>query len=115
MDKREHIRLAHNLMVWYQTLYEKSDFSFGRVQTKDISLGGMQMVTEDIDTIGTKLLIKFNLPGCNRKIEVNCLVKWVKRLGPEINQIGIQFLEMKQEDSTFLADFIKQQNYRAMI
>lgn len=101
-EKRKYPRINKNINISYQTYYEKSDFSFGKAASNDISLGGVQFETEDIDTVGTKLLLKFQIQENQKTIETKGIVRWVKRINPYKYQIGIEFTEIKQEDYPIL-------------
>lgn len=102
VEKRKYLRVNKNIHISYQTLYENSDFSFGKVPANDISLGGIQFETEDIDSVGTKLLLKFPIPETHKTITAKGIVVWVKRLNPYSFQIGVEFTEIKPEDYPIL-------------
>ncbi len=91
MEKRKFTRFKEDIEVWFQTLYEKGDFSFGKIKPNNISAGGMQLDTEDEKKAGTVLLLKFSIPNYNNKIEAEGEVKWSKRLFNGFCRLGIEF------------------------
>lgn len=112
MEKRRFERIENNLLIWYQTLYENGDFSFGKTTTNNISLGGLQIETESIDAIGTELIIKLEIPDIQRKIAVKGTVVWVKKLECGKYRIGLEFPELKDEDQHLLKEHFFKRSHR---
>lgn len=110
MEKRAYLRVNSDFHVWYQTVYESSDFSFGKELSHDLSIGGIQLEMEDIDTPGTVLILKFDLPEYNKKIEVKGKVMWAKRLNSDKFLVGIQFVDLSSVNKDFINKYVKQNN-----
>jgi uncharacterized protein (TIGR02266 family) len=80
----------------------------------NVSAGGIFLITQEPYRIGTKLRIKFNLPGDLRPIETEGEVVWIRgeRISPE-NQpgMGVQFMKIAESDRervrAFVADLIE--------
>ncbi|MBU1077991.1 MAG: PilZ domain-containing protein [Spirochaetes bacterium] len=96
INKRKHGRIEKKILVWYQTTYSKGDFSFGKEVSVDISAGGIQMEMEDIDSPGTELMMKFQVPNHARVIEAKGEVVWTRRLNAEKYLVGVKFIEISE-------------------
>ncbi len=96
----------HNCDIWYQTFYENSDFSFGKVSLKDISMNGMMVQMDEFDEVGVSLLLNFYLHGYNKKITITGKVVWVKKIDSERCNVGIQFIKIVNEDKAAISKFI---------
>lgn len=105
MERRKFIRIESDLLIWYQTIYEEGDFSFGKEPSANISAGGIQLEMEDIDAVGTKMVMKFRLPGLDREIQAKGKVVWAKRLSSGKHSVGIQFFEIAHEDMQAINNF----------
>ena len=110
-DKRKYLRISKKIIISYQTLYEKSDFSFGKASANNISIGGIQFETEDIDAVGTRLLMKIHIIETKLTIEAKGIVVWVKRLKPDNYQLGVEFTEIKDEDFLALKQLCHHKDY----
>ncbi|MBU1076481.1 MAG: PilZ domain-containing protein [Spirochaetes bacterium] len=97
MEKRKYIRMNSDFVIWYQTIDEEKEFSFGKEPSVNVSAGGIQLDMEDVDAIGTTLILKFKIPNYDNEIEAKGRVVWVKR-GSERNLVGIEFLKISQDD-----------------
>ena len=81
------------------------DYNLGRSQ--DISEGGLLVVTRTTLDSGTEVVVRFNLPPYPRGIhmEVPGVVVWV-RAG---ESLGIQFLQLKDQQREAIAKYIQLQ------
>lgn len=77
----------------------------------NISLGGAFICHEDLQPIGTVLKISFKLPSDSQIIETQAKVAWsYKQAGKSKNSstgMGVEFIEIKQEDQKRIKDFIE--------
>ncbi|MBN1897286.1 MAG: PilZ domain-containing protein [Spirochaetes bacterium] len=96
-EKRKYIRLPGDFPVWYQTIQE-DDISFGKPPSKNISAGGICLQMEEGEPVGTRIHLKFNIPGYEKKIEAKGKVVWMKRVETGKFELGIEFYEINQED-----------------
>lgn len=111
MEKRNFTRMSMDGTIWYQKNYDESDFSFGKVAIKDISAGGLSVETEDINTPGITLMIKFHIPSYSEKITAAAEVVHVKRLDTDKYYVGMKFTEIKPEARSEIIKFVDKNIY----
>jgi len=70
--------------------------------TKDISLGGLSISTQQTLTQGTTVVVRFGLPGRSRAIEAAGCVAWVV----PGKSMGIGFLGLLEEDRQCITDYV---------
>ncbi len=97
MDSRKFVRINSDFNVWYQTL-DEDDMSFGKPLSKNISAGGIQLEMEEPETVGAYLLLKFNVPEYDNKINARGRIVWVKKGESGNYEVGIEFLEISRDD-----------------
>lgn len=75
--------------------------------TKDISEGGVRFTSNDFLSIFTRLFVEVSVPSFSRPIKAISKVAWIQK-EPRGNQyiVGLQFLDMNEEDRKHLAAFI---------
>ena len=75
--------------------------------TKDISEGGVRFTSNDFLSIFTRLFVEVSVPSFSRPIKAISKVAWIQKQ-PRGNQyiVGLQFLDMTEEDRKHLAAFI---------
>jgi len=75
--------------------------------TKDISEGGVRFTSNDFLSIFTRLFVEVSVPSFSRPIKAISKVAWIQKQ-PRANQyiVGLQFLDMTEEDRKHLAAFI---------
>ena len=100
MDDRKFVRIKSKFNVWYQTIDEE-DISFGKPSSKDISAGGILLEMEEPpESVGTLLMIKFDIPDYDKKIQAKGRVVRTKKLESGSFDVGIQFTDISEEDMT---------------
>lgn len=70
--------------------------------TKDISLGGLSISTQQTLAIGTTVVVRFGVPGRTRAVEAAGRVAWVV----PGKSMGIGFLGLIEEDRKSIADYV---------
>lgn len=70
--------------------------------TKDISLGGLSITTQQTLSEGTTVVVRFGLPGRTRPIEAAGRVAWVV----PGKSMGISFLGLLEEDRKSVSDYV---------
>ena len=104
MDDRKFIRIKSDFNVWYQTIDEE-DISFGKPSSKDISAGGILLeMDEPPESVGTPLLIKFNIPDYDKKIQAKGRIVRTRKLESGNFDVGIQFTDISEEDMSAIND-----------
>ncbi len=103
-EKRRFIRfdiaLKVNYIVQKQTKLEKTGI------TKDVSVGGLQLLTEDRLETGNKLELKMTIPNALNPVHLNGIVLWTKEISqgnvPSYSA-GIEFGKIEEDNkNTFL-------------
>jgi len=122
LEKRKFPRLKENIFILYSSPLSSSD-EFKAI-TCDISAGGIMFETERNIFKDSELKLEIYQPANRYKniifsISVLAKVIWMKEIerdnfeqGENIYRIGIEFLELKEEDRQRVAKFISQ---RAMV
>lgn len=70
--------------------------------TKDISLGGLSISTQQTLAPGTTVVVRFGLPGRARAVEAAGRVAWVV----PGKSMGVAFLGLMEEDRKSIADYV---------
>ena len=70
--------------------------------TRDISLGGLSISSQQTLPQGTTVVVRFGLPGRTRAIEAAGQVAWVV----PGNSMGVSFLGLLEEDRQTIADYV---------
>jgi len=104
-EKRRFIRFEISLKVNF--IVQKKDLKVERIGiTRDISAGGLQLLTEEKLESGNKLALKVFIPGALNPAHLNGIVLWSKELstskGPSYGS-GIEFGNVEEDNkNTFL-------------
>jgi hypothetical protein len=114
-EKREFLRTEHTTKVKWKNLTTPSH-GMGVLPdiSKDISAGGLRLVTYKQLTAGDELNIEFTIPPY-KIIEVRGLVKWVSKtemVGDDRVIVkyhsGIEFLDISDEERDLINKFVVQ-------
>lgn len=75
--------------------------------TKDICEGGVRFIANEFLSVFTRLLVEISVPSFSRPIKAISKVAWIQKQprGSQYN-VGLQFLDMTEEDRKHLASFI---------
>ena len=104
-EKRRFIRFDISLKVNF--IVQKKDLKLERTGiTRDISAGGLQLLTEEKLESGNKLMLKVFIPGALNPAHLKGIVLWSKELstskGPSYGA-GIEFGDVEEDNkNTFL-------------
>ena len=87
----------------------EGEASFYTGLVKDISSGGLFIVTETVHALGTVLKIRFHFPGSADPIEIEGKVKWRRdpfsgAAGPE--GVGVEFLNLPGQIADRVNEYI---------
>lgn len=105
-ERRRFPRVNARLPLQYKDIQRPIEIYSGTL-TKDISEGGVRFISTEFLSIFTRLLIEASIPSFSRPIKAISKVAWIRKL-PYGNQydVGIQFMDMTEEDKKHLASFI---------
>lgn len=87
----------------------KTSGDFRKAYSTNIGGGGLLIKAEESVPLGTKCLLRFNLPGDKQLIEVNSQIVWAS-LGSDKNKqvitLGLKFLDLKAGDKQRIDKYV---------
>jgi uncharacterized protein (TIGR02266 family) len=101
-ERRESPRIE---LVIEVTLESAHNFytGFGR----NIGDGGLFIATQALPHLGEELLVRFRLPGIDRQIEAEGVVRWVRDVGEaEAHGVGVALSRLRKDDRAAIDQFI---------
>jgi c-di-GMP-binding flagellar brake protein YcgR len=110
-ERRETVRLFQGLEVRYRVKEHAHANTPGH--GRDISTGGVRLVTHERISQGSALAVEITLPGRKEAFAADGEVVWTKELpsqdpeGRRVFEVGLQFIDLKPKDENFLSDYIK--------
>ena len=108
VERRQFPRIESEILTKYIIVTE-SDFKrrISDTLTKDISVRGVRIETEEELPPGTRLVLELNLPGVDHPVTPPGRVVWCRKRG-ERYEVGIEliWLSFQEEDQKALADYI---------
>jgi uncharacterized protein (TIGR02266 family) len=93
LERRRFERAPITAQVEYELTNSSSGPSRVRRNMANISLGGMFITTEEPIRVGTRMVVRFELPNHHRVIAVSRVCYARKGLG-----LGVEFLNLDEED-----------------
>ncbi|MBQ3922734.1 MAG: PilZ domain-containing protein [Spirochaetales bacterium] len=106
MEKRQYQRLSKSIQIKYKS-HGNIEGMLKSTFTRDISAGGFMIRTDEKLTIGEKIEMKFYV-GTEEFIPAKVQVVRVEDVVPNrIYNIGMQIVEIKDEDEKILMDYLE--------
>ena len=99
-DKRRSPRIPLDVRVNY-------DFD-AIAHSKDISEGGICLITEQALEKGKMLNLVFQLPGRHKPIEAIGKVMWCRKSLEYLHEIGISFWQIKAKEHQEIKEYLEQ-------
>lgn len=86
----------------------ESEHNFYTGLTQDISAGGLFVATAEVPPVGTRIELKFNLPGHPQALHVEAEVRWVRddRATGSTRGMGLEFVNLPSEVAAVITGFI---------
>jgi Tfp pilus assembly protein PilZ len=105
-EKRGNSRINARLPLQFKDIQRPIETYSGSI-TKDISSGGLRFASSEFVSIFTRLLLEVSVPSFSRPIKAISKVAWIQKM-PRSNQydVGLQFMDMTEEDKKSLKSFI---------
>lgn len=108
-EKRRDSRVSLKARVDYELL---SEDTFLFEYTSNVSRGGIFLATRNPLPVGTKMNLRFSLPGSRRRvIEVTGKIAWVNEYKPGKQNLnpgmGIEFVDLSEHDRKLITNLIK--------
>ncbi|HEY4716962.1 MAG TPA: PilZ domain-containing protein [bacterium] len=103
MDRRKHKRKTASIEVEYI-----ADGSFFTGFSKDISTGGIFIITSNIFKPGEKIFVDFYLPGVKHKFKLNGKVVKIVEFSNDGSVPGmeVEFFDMREDIKDILESFV---------
>ena len=105
-ERRKAPRVNARLPLQFKDIQRPIETYSGTL-TKDISGGGVRFISNEFLSIFTRLLLEVSVPTFSRPIKAISKVAWIQKV-PRSSQyeVGVQFLDMTEEDKRQLGSFI---------
>jgi uncharacterized protein (TIGR02266 family) len=89
-----------------------SDHNFYTGLTHNIGAGGLFIATNELRKVGTRLTVRFTLPGQNEAIKVTTEVRWLSQPSRHLRDsgaqgMGVKFLDLSPEGLAVVTDFTR--------
>ncbi len=105
-EKRGSPRVNARLPLQFKDIQRPIETYAGSL-TKDVSTSGISFVSSEFLSIFTRLLLEVSIPSFSRPVKAISKVAWIRKI-PRSSQynVGLQFMDMTEEDNKHLASFI---------
>ena len=105
-ERRRQPRVNARLPLQYKDIQRPIEIYSGTL-SRDVSQGGIRFISNEFLSIFTRLLLEVSVPSLSRPIKAISKVAWIQKI-PRSSQynVGVQFLDMTEEDKKQLASFI---------
>lgn len=105
-ERRRSTRINARVPLQFKDIQRPIETYSGTL-TKDISEGGARFTAGEFLSVFTRLLVEISMPSFSRPIKAISKVAWIQKQprGTQYN-VGLQFLDMTEEDKKHLASFI---------
>ena len=109
-EKRKEKRVEDEIKVAIKLLPKEEyqhDKNVMYALTKDISSGGVKIVTDKMLPIDTVLKIELTLAKIRKLVEATARVRWVNRLyDDDVFEMGLEFVDTPAESVMLLLEYI---------
>jgi c-di-GMP-binding flagellar brake protein YcgR len=114
-EKRSSPRVNARIPLQFKDIQRPIETYTGSL-TKDISVGGAQFASSEFLSIFTRLLLEVSIPSFSRPIKAISKVAWIQK-APRSTQynVGLQFMDMTEEDKKHLSSFIAKSPAPSMV
>ena len=112
-ERRQYNRVKCEIEAFGRVLEAHSTVPPWETSINDISEGGVRFKSNYFISVGSKFLIKLNIPHF-KTVEVITQPAWVRELpGRSQYDVGARFVDLGQEDKSVLRSFIRSQSQPA--
>jgi Tfp pilus assembly protein PilZ len=98
-ENRKHERVDFDAKVRYAIINEGD--------AKNISEGGICVVTIEAMEKGKDMTIIFSLPSSEERLRIFGKVKWSKEIAPHVCENGIEFWDVEESIRNKINDYVK--------
>jgi uncharacterized protein (TIGR02266 family) len=78
-------------------------------RSRNMSIGGMFVVTDAPLPFGAKITVSFHVPTLKEPVGVDSQVRWVERQGEDVTGVGVQFVGLRAKHVWGLNKFFEEQ------
>lgn len=105
-ELRRFTRINARLPLQFKDIQRPMEIYSGTL-TKNVSEGGTSFASTEFLSVFTRLLVEVSVPSFAKPLKAISKVAWIQKQ-PRGNQymVGLQFLDMTEEDKKHLASFI---------
>ena len=109
-EKRKEKRIEEEIKVAIKLLPEdkyQHDKNVVYALTKDISSGGVKIVTDKLLPVDTVMKMELTLAKIRKLVEATAIVRWVNRLyDDDVFEMGLEFVDTPAESVMLLLEYI---------
>jgi c-di-GMP-binding flagellar brake protein YcgR len=106
-ERRQYPRVNTTMSIQYRGIRQAGDSVIGAI-ARDISSGGIRVLVNEFISVFTRLIVEICIPSTSESIRVVSKVAWIqKRPHGEQYEVGIQFMDMAEEDRSNIAEFVE--------
>ena len=109
-EKRKEKRIEEEIKVAIKLLPEdkyQHDKNVVHALTKDISSGGVKIVTDKLLPVDTLIRIELTLAKIRKLVEATAKVRWVNRLyDDDVFEMGLEFVDTPAKSVMLLLEYI---------
>ncbi|MDD5424026.1 MAG: PilZ domain-containing protein [Candidatus Omnitrophica bacterium] len=106
-ERRQYERINTTMSVQYRGIRQASDSVINAI-SRDISTGGVRLLVNEFISVFTRLVLEIAMPSSPKPVRVVSKVAWVrKRPYGEQYEVGVEFMDMPDEDRRGIDDFIE--------
>ncbi len=106
-ERRQFPRVSSAMPIQYRGIHQASDAVVGTV-ARDISSGGVRLIANEFISVFTRLVVEVSIPSTRKPIKAISKVVWIhKRPYGEQYEVGMQFVDMPEEDKRNIVHFVE--------
>ncbi len=106
-ERRQYPRVNTTMSIQYRGIRQASDSIMGAI-ARDISCGGIRVLANEFVSVFTRLVVEVAIPSIPKPVRVISKVAWIqKRPHGEQYEVGMQFLDMAEEDKYNISEFVE--------
>ncbi|HOX09847.1 MAG TPA: PilZ domain-containing protein [Candidatus Omnitrophota bacterium] len=106
-ERRQFERINTAMSVQYRGIRQANGSVISAI-SRDISTGGVRMLVNEFISVFTRLVLDIAVPSTTKPVRVVSKVAWVrKRPYGEQYEVGVEFVDMPDEDRRSIFDFVE--------
>ncbi len=107
VERRQKPRMKVAMPVRYRGI-RQAENSIVSAIARDLSSGGIRLLVDEFLSVFTRLVVEISVPSTKRPVRAVSKVAWIrKRPHGEQYEVGMQFVDVAEEDKTNIFDFVE--------